>query len=178
MSLPYKIRADMQVNGDRRKLVLAATLNEKPEHLGLKLAAYLLFWDKELTVEASGQHPALAGQEFRPDLMGTDITGSISTWIECGQTTQHKLLKVTRRWREAAVAVFKETRLQAERFREALEAEVPTAARIHIYYWEEGRFSEWMHCLSEKTEIIGEAGGLNFNLVVNERVYLDDLKLC
>lgn len=172
---PWKIRADMQVNGGRRTLVLAATLNEKPEHLGLKLAAYLLYWDKELTVEAGAQHPALIGQDFQPDLLGTDITGSVALWVECGQTSQHKLLKVLRRWREAEVTVLKETPVQALRFRKDLESGVPGSERIRILYWPVGGFSEWLDCLAEKTEIVGEAGDVSFNLVVNERVYARDL---
>ena len=33
-----------------------------------------------------------------------------------------------------------------------------------------------MRCLSERTEVIGEAGGVNFNLVINEKVYATDLE--
>lgn len=49
---------------------------------------------------------------------------------------------------------------------------------VEVYYWPEGAFKEWMDCLSEKTEIIGEANDAGFNLVVNERVYLADMRKC
>lgn len=165
----------MRVNGGWRKLVLAAGENEKPQHLGLKLAAYLLYWDEELTVEASSKHPALFGQAFRPDLLGTDITGSVGLWVECGKVTRHKLGKLLRRWPEARLTVVKENRAQAERLREMLDEEIPRSERVEVLCWPGTGFNEWMGRLSEKTEIIGEAGGVSFNLVVNEQVYVADL---
>ena len=168
----------MSVNSESRKLVLVAIENEKPEHLGLKLAAYLLFWKENLTVDPSLKSSALAGQPFRPDLLGTDITGSTAAWVECGNTTEHKIGKVLRRWPAARIAVVKEYQRVAEDFRRMLSAKVPKSERVEVYYWPEGGFKEWMECLSEKTEIIGEANDAGFNLVVNERVYLADIRKC
>lgn len=174
--LPLKIRADLNVNHGSRKLVLTAVEPEKPQHLGLKLAAYLLFWDEELTVQPSLNHHALTGQPFRPDLLGTDITGSVGIWVECGNTSQNKIQKVLKRWSDARVVVLKERPAEAERFRKVLEDGVPKSGRVEILAWPEGGFKEWMRLLSEKTEIIGEAGGLTLNLVVNEEVCVADLK--
>ena len=47
------------------------------------------------------QHPALAGQDFAPDLITADDTNQVTLWVECGKTTLHKLDKVTKRFREA-----------------------------------------------------------------------------
>jgi len=172
---PYKIRADMRVNGDWRKLVLVAVENEKPQHLALKLGAYLSFWEHDLILEASSKHTALMGQPFRPDLMAPDITGSMAIWVECGNTSLHKLTKVLRRWPDAKFAVFKEDPQKAERFRMDLEKEVPKSQRVEVYGWPRGAFDEWMRALTEKTEIFGEAKGVGFNLVVNETIYTTDL---
>lgn len=172
---PNKIRADLRVNDGWRKLVLAPGDNEKPQHLGLKLAAYLLFWAEDLTVDPSVKHPALAGQDFRPDLLGVDVSGAVSLWVECGNTSQNKLTKVLRRWPQARVVVVKEAPGEARRFRQVLSEGVPRSERVEVYAWPEGRFGDWMRCLSEKTEVFGESGGVGLNLVVNEQVYVADL---
>jgi hypothetical protein len=173
---PQKIRADLHVNGDNRKLVLATIENETTEHLGLKLAAYLLFWKEELVVLPSLKHPALIGQAFRPDLMATNIEGSVSVWVECGNTSLHKLGKVLRKWPQARVVVFKDQPVQAENFRRSLKGVVPKPERVEVFGWPAGGFKNWMNCLSEKTDVIGDAADVSFNLVVNGEVYLEDLK--
>ncbi|MFH2204649.1 MAG: YaeQ family protein, partial [Elusimicrobiota bacterium] len=175
---PLKIRADLQVNSASRKLVLAAVENETPEHLGLKLAAYLLFWDEELIVDPGLKTAALTGQSFRPDLLGSDITGSVATWVECGNTSDHKLGKVLRRWPEARVVVLKEHPRGARAYRETLQAKVGKSERVRILCWPDGAFVEWMRCLSEKTEIVGEANDSSLNLVVNEQLCMVDMLKC
>ena len=175
---PLKIRADLSVNDGSRKLILAVGDNEKPEHLGLKLAAFLLFWKEDLTVAPSLKCAALTGQAFRPDLLGSDITGSVAVWVECGNTSEHKIEKVLKRWPDARVVVVKEHRREGEAYRERLTAKVPKSERVRIYFWPDGTFAEWMDCLSERTEIIGESNDAGFNLVVNERVYVVDILKC
>lgn len=175
MSGPFKIRAELQVNGGDRTLVLMAMHNEKPEHLALKLAAYLSFWEEEMTVDAGASHPALAGGEYLPDLLAVDAAGQVSIWVECGNTTLNKLAKVQRRWPDARLAVFKEDLPRAQRLRADLEGALPRPERVEIFCWPGRSFAEWMRGLSEKTHVCGEAGGGLFNLVVNEKVYTTDL---
>ena len=165
----------MRVNGDWRKLVLVCIENEKPEHLGLKLGAYLSLWEHDLILDASSKHPALMGQAFRPDLMAADITGSVGLWVECGNTSLHKLTKVLRRWPGARIVVYKENPIKAQRFRLDLEKQIPKSGRIEIFAWPQGGFAEWMRILTEKTEVFGEAKEMDFNLVVNEAIYTTDL---
>ena len=170
-----KIRADLHVNGGSRKLVLVPNENEKFEHLALKLAAYVLFWDDDLTVDASAKHPALLGQEHRPDLMGTDVTGAVGLWVECGHTTLNKISKVLKRFPYARVAVLKENLAQAKRFREEIEGEVPVD-RVELLYWQAGGFQAWVGLVDEKTEVVGDATRSSMNLVVNDQVYMADLQ--
>lgn len=171
-----RIRADLNVNGGSRKLVLVAGENEKSEHLSLKLAAYILYWNEELTVDASSKHPALLGQEFRPDLLGTDITGSVSLWVECGHTSRNKIAKALRRWPGARVVLLQETEAQAKRLRlDFPQKENRDAARMDILSWPGTKFLEWNASLSEKTEVFGESTRTSMNLVVNRRVCLVDL---
>lgn len=171
----YRIRAEMRVNGGERTLVLACAENETPEHLAMKLAAYLSFWDEDMALDPSTKSPALAGQEFRPALLDVDITGQVAIWGECGNTAMHKLGKVLRRWPDARVAVFKDTEQKGVNMRRDVDKELPSPERVEIYCWPQASFRDWMSLLGDKTEIYGEAGGVGFNLVVNERIYATDL---
>lgn len=165
----------MRVNGGERKLTFTCIGNETPAHLAMKLAAYLSFWDADLSMELGDKTPALSGQEFRPDLLGVDASGQVSLWAECGTTAMHKLGKVVRRWPGARVAIFKENEAQGRFLREDLGRSLPDPGRVEIFCWPGRAFQEWMSLLSEKTEIDGEAKGAGFNLVVNERIYATDL---
>ena len=171
----YKIRADLRVNDDNRNLVLVAIENETPAHLGLKLAAYLSFWEQDLTLEASAKHPALAGSAFRPDLLGTGIGGQVTHWIECGRTSSNKIEKVLRKWPDAALIVFKESEFVARQFRREVLKEMPRGERVAVYCWKDGGFAEWMDCLAEKIDVFGDCGGGKFNLVIGEKIYTQDL---
>jgi len=175
---PLKIRAYMQVNDQVRKLMLSAIENETAEHLGLKLAAFLLFWKEELVVDPSLKSTALSGQTFRPDLLGTNIEGSVGMWVECGNTSDHKLGKALRRWPDARIVILKENQRQALAQRDMLKAKVPKSDRIAVYYFPDGEFKNWMNCLSENAEVIGEANDAGLNLVVNENLFVVDMGKC
>ncbi|MBI3547831.1 MAG: YaeQ family protein [Elusimicrobia bacterium] len=168
-----KIRADLHVNGDSRKLILVPGDNEKTEHLALKLAAYVMFWDAELVVDASAKHPALLGQEFRPDLMSTDDSGTVNLWIEVGTTSLNKLDKVLKRFPYAHLVVIKENPAQARRFK--VEAEELNQERLETLCFPDGAFAEWFGRLEEKTEVVGEATRTSMNLVVNDHIFVADL---
>ena len=171
-----KIRCDLHVNGGSRKLVLMPGPNERADHLALKLAAYLLFWDKEPVVVPSAKHPALLGQEFVPDLMSLDITGAVDLWVECGATTMNKLDKVARRFTHARIVVLTPSAREAERLRSDVAAKLERAPRIEILAWKDGQFTEFARTLAEKTEVYGEAGGHMINAVVNERPVVSEFK--
>ena len=89
-------RCAVQFGNDRKKLILTGQDNETLEHLALKLAGFVLFFGWDPVVEISPKHPALNGQEFRPDLAAFNSAGEIFLWIECGNVTTHKLDKIIR----------------------------------------------------------------------------------
>lgn len=171
-----KIRCDLNVNGSSRKLILVPRPHETVEHLGLKLAAYVLFWDFEPIVEANVKHPALLNQEFIPDLLGLGDDGMAVLWVECGSVTMHKLTKLTRRFPYARLVVIKEDERQAQRLRRDMQDQLDRHEKVEVLGWPENLFKEWMSALQEKTEIYGEGGGLSLNVVVNERTFVADLK--
>ena len=171
-----KIRCDLHVNTGARKLILVAGPNEPAGHLALKLAAYLLFWSEDPILGAGAKNPALAGFDFLPDLMSLDESGAVKLWVECGSTTLHKLLKLTRRLPNARIVVMKETERDARRLREDVEEQLDRPGRIEILAWPEGLFADWLACVGEKTEVYGEAGGLSLNVVINEQPFVAELR--
>lgn len=172
-----KLRCDLHLNGGSRKLVLVPGLHETDEHLALKLAAYLLFWDQEPVVEASPRHPALLGQEFIPDLLAVNEAGEISLWVECGKITMHKLGKLTRRFRWARLVVMRENEREALRTRSQVQDELGDKGKlVEILAWPQGAFPGWLGAMADKIEVYGEAGGLGLNLTVNEHPLAVDLK--
>jgi hypothetical protein len=171
-----KIRCDLNVNGEERKLLIVPGLNEPAEHRALKLAAYLLFWSDQPAVDFNFKNPALAGYDFLPDLMALDEGGAIKLWVECGSTTLNKLTKLTRRLPQGRIVVMKETAREAQRLREDLRKGLDREARVEIWAWPDGLFREWVSALKEKTEIYGESGGLLINVVVNEQPLVAELK--
>ena len=172
-----KIRCDLHLNGGSRKLLLVPGPNETGEHLALKLAAYLLFWDQNPVVEASSRHPALAGQEFIPDLMALNDSGEIALWVECGQATLHKLGKLVRRLPAARIVVIKATEREAARLRQDVGDRLDRPERIEVLAWPGRSFHQWLAVVREKTEVYGEGGGLMINAVVNEHPIVAELKV-
>ena len=170
-----KIRCDLHVNGGSRKLLLVPAPNETGEHLALKLAAYILFWNDEPIVSASAKHPALAGQEFIPDLMALDDSGAIRLWIECGHTTMNKLSKLIRRLPQADIVALQASEREAARLRADLTAQVGRQERVRILSWPGALFKDWLAVIGEKTEVYGEGNGLLINTVINERPFAAEM---
>jgi len=171
-----RIRCDLQINGESRKLILIPGINEPLEHRALKLAAYLLFWPQDPAIDISPKIPALADYDFLPDLMALDDTGAITLWVECGSTTMNKLTKLTRRLPQGRIVVLKETERAAQDLRDELRAKLNREERIEILAWPGRLFRDWVAALRENTDVCGEAGGQLLNVVINERIFAAELK--
>jgi len=140
----------------------------------LKLAAFVLFHTLEPTVVTSPrQHPALAHQDFFPDLMSADVSNQIRLWIQCGKTTLHKLAKVTNRFREARIWMLMAQPHEAKQMAESLEDEGNT--RIEVWSFKQGEFDRWKSCVNEQNDVIGEATETSMSLVINGAMYMTDL---
>ena len=173
-----KIRCDLHVNGSNRKLLLVPGPNETGERLTLKLAAYLLFWDKDCKVDPSIKTPALAQYEFLPDLVALDEGGDIVLWIDCQTTTMNKLNKLARRVPVARgrIVVLKQDERSAARLREDVKAGCDRPERVEILAFAGTDFKQWLSCVGEKTEVFGEANERLLNVVVNGHPIAADLK--
>jgi uncharacterized protein YaeQ len=114
--------------------------------------------------------------EYRPDLLGTDVTGGVSHWVDCGNTSMNKVAKAVRRFPRARFALFQENPQKARRLRQDVEAEVRESADVDVLGWPAGEFPRWCALLGEKVEIFGEASGVQMNLVVNEQVFATDFQ--
>lgn len=170
-----KIRCDLHLNGAHRRLVLVPQQAETLEHLALKLSGFLLFWDYAPLVELSLKHPALAGQDFKPDLVALDGSGGISLWVECGKVALHKLDKMTRRYPSAKLVVLKATEAEARRLREDAREKLDRQELLEIWAWRQADFEAWKGALRENTHVLGEASGRSLNLVINETPLAADL---
>jgi hypothetical protein len=171
-----KIRCDLHVNGENRKLLLVPGPNELGERLALKLAGFLLFWTFDPKVDASIKTPALAQFEFLPDLVGLDDGGEIVLWVDCQTTTMNKLSKLTRRLPRARLVVLKEDERGAARLRADVEAGIDRPQRIEILSFPGTGFREWFGFLGEKAEVYGDSTERLINVVVNGHPVAADFK--
>ena len=164
------------MNGETGKILLVAKENETWEHLSLKLAMALLLWEYHPVPEPGANHPALLGQEFRPDLLGTDVAGNVSLWAECGKTALHKISKLAKRYRDARIVFLKARPREARKLRQDLiEQEVSRQERLEIWSFQEGDYAVWEALLDERTDVTGEVSGRELNLVVNNQIFLAGL---
>jgi hypothetical protein len=163
-----KIRAELHLNHEVSRVILAPKPEEKVDHLALKLAAFAMFHTYSPIVDPSAAHPSFGNIDVRPDLVGLDEGGDIILWLECGPTSINKLDKAARRLPRARVIVVMASQREAQQLRDRLEKEFKHSARIEIWIFPEGTFLPWVNALSEKTELFGEAHEKSLNLVVNE----------
>lgn len=161
------IRCEFNLNGGKRRLVMARGPEETWEHVALRLASCALFWPLEPKVEISPKHPALGGIEFRPDFVALNAAGEVGMWGECGNVSLNKLDKLTRRFPGARIVVLKASEREARRMRSDLEDGVERQGRIEIRGFQEADFSVWRQAVDEKVELFGEASEHSFNLVIN-----------
>lgn len=93
----------------QRSAIVARHPSETAEHLMLRVLAYCLFYDERLEFG-----PGLCDPESA-DLWARDLTGQITTWVECGAADPDKVRKVFLHHSGAAVhAVFVEPRRRDE----------------------------------------------------------------
>src|SRR3989344_8153466 len=114
-----QIRCSIHMGRAAKKLVLVSQETETLEHMALKLAAFVFFFDQGPQVDISSKHPAISDQEFRPDLIALDEAGATKLWVECGNVATHKLDKLIRRNRNARLAASKGSVREGKNQREA-----------------------------------------------------------
>lgn len=167
------VRASLHLNNQSANLVLYPGLNETDDHLRLKLAAFILYFDSQPSVEMGATHVALCGQEFWPDLLAADFSGAVTLWVECGRTTRHKLSKVRKRFRDARLVVITPTLLEGRQ--QAKEARDEGLADVEVWSFPSRTFEEWRLLTKEKNDIIGESTSTSMNLVINDSMFVLDL---
>jgi len=169
------LRCELNINGGTRRILLVAKEEETTEHVALRLAAAILFFDREPALEAGPAHPAVVDIGFYPDLLVTDEAGALSVWIECGTVAVNKLTKVARRLRTARMVVLKESPEDGRRFRAVIQKEIPKGDRIEIWAWPKNEFAKWTGAIKESSHVFGETSDRSLNLVLNEVPF--DVKL-
>ena len=151
---------------------------ETAEHVALRLAAAVLFFDREPALEVGPSHQAVVDIGFYPDLLVTNDAGGPEIWIECGTVAVNKLTKVARRLRTARLVVLKESPEEGARFREVIKKEITKGEKIEVWAWPKEDFIKWTSALKESTHVYGEASGRSLNLVLNEVLFDVQLISC
>lgn len=165
------LRCDLHINGGRKNLLIVPRHDETTEHSALKLACAMLFWGRELVLDATVNHPALTNCPFTPDLMALDDGGAISLWCECGNTSLNKLDKVIKKVSRARIVVLRESHEDAQHMRKALSQETRKHERVEILAWPRDEFARWAQTVSDSNEVIGESTERSLSLVLNERMF-------
>lgn len=172
------LRCDLNINGGSRRCLLVAKDEETPGHLALRLAAAVLFFDREPALEVGSSDPAIADIGFFPDLMVPDGTGGVAVWIECGNVANNKLTKVARRIKEGRLVILRESVESGRRLREVIKSEIKNGEKIEVWAWPKEEFSKWTGAITESNYIYGEASGASLNLVLNETPFAIQLTVC
>jgi len=84
---------------DARPLVLSRHPLETLEHLTLRVLAWALLYEERLEFG-----PGLCAGDA-PDLVATDLTGKVATWVACGDVSPHLAQRILQHNRQAAVHV-------------------------------------------------------------------------
>jgi uncharacterized protein YaeQ len=169
-----KIRAALHLNGREQVLQLYQGLQETDEHMVLKLAGAIFFFDREVSAEMGATHPALAGQEYWPDLLAADLTNQVTLWVECGKTTVHKLEKASRRFRGARIVIL--TALPHQARQQMEEVRAADLKGIEAWSFREGEFKRWSALVQERSDVIGESSETGMNLVINNETFETELQ--
>ncbi len=172
------LRCELNINGGSRRVLIVGKEEETPEHLALRLAAAILFFDGDPALEAGPDDPLLADIGFQPDLLVPDGVGGIKVWVECGNVAENKLIKVARRIKEGRLVVLKESVEAAQRQRVVVNAEVRNHEKVDVWGFPRADFAKWMAAIKETNYIYGEASGQSLNLVLNETAFSVDLVSC
>ena len=171
------LRSELNINGGSRRVLVVGNDEETHEHLALRLAAAVLFFDGE-PVEPGPNDHALGDIGFVPDLMVPDGIGGIKVWVECGNVAVNKLTKVARRIKDGRLVILKEDVEGGRRLREVIKKEINKGERIEVWAWNRKDFALWNKALKESNYLYGEATGHSLNLVVNETPFSVDLVPC
>ena len=172
------VRCDLNVNGGSRRALIAAKEEETPEHVALRLAAAILFFDREPALDTGPSDPAVADIGFFPDLMVPDDEGGVAVWIECGNVAVNKLTKVARRIKRGRLVILKESADAGRRMREVINKEISKGEKVEVWAWPREEFARWTAAIQESNYVFGEASGSSLNLVLNETVFDTQLIVC
>ena len=166
-----KIKAELNVNGNsRHSPLLVLKPEETPEHLALRFAALLAFFDEDPVLDVRADDPMITNVSFMPDLLVSDPVDGILIWIECGTVATNKLVKVARRTKHSRFVILKENPEEARKTREVLKKHVKDHDRIEILAFPEESFNVWLEEVqrTENAYVYGGASPEGLNIVLNQ----------
>jgi len=168
--MAVRIRCDLTINGETRRVPLMSNDMETQDHMALKLTGVLLFWNYNLIPDISPNHVAIVNHGFQPDLVALSDIGEVDLWIECGNTALNKLSKLVKRMKDKRLIVIKEGRQQAENLRDFLHDADPRR-KVEIIYWPDQQFQRWTEAITHPVCAVGETTENCISAVMNGHVF-------
>lgn len=111
-------------------VIVAQHPSETAEHVTLRMLAWCLLHEERLEFGPGLSDPDVA------DLWTRDLTGAITTWVECGIADPDKVRKVLLHQNDVKVhAVFSEPRRREELLAGVAEWKKPPRGRVELVLW-------------------------------------------
>lgn len=131
----------------KKKMILVKGETESPEHIAMKLVAYLLYYDPRLIIEKS------VDMHYKPDLVIMGDHGLPELWIDCGQIAVKKVESLAGKLKSSRFIVIKETKREMESFRKIIEHKVSNFESVEYLSFEPGFIAGVGAALERKNQI-------------------------
>jgi uncharacterized protein YaeQ len=137
------------------KILLGQQENETPNHILLKLLAYILFFRERIEIEGKLHNDNIP---FSPDVVQLDYELRPRLWIECGECSVSKLHKLAVKAPDAELWVVKKSLADAQHLLAAMEKEDLRRDRYNVIGLDAEMFNEMRALLRERNEIFWFGG--------------------
>jgi len=149
MTAPVNFKFNIAKGLEKRLVILREAVGESPQHIILKLLAYLLFFDDNLQVETE------AFQHYKPDLVKFDEEQNwkVLKWIDCGVIDDKKLLKISKHNRQAEIYIFKNSKDSAQSLKDKVAKKASNAPNIRYCVFNKEDLKTIQELMAQRNEI-------------------------
>jgi len=159
MNVPVNFKFNITKNSGKRITVLRKTPSESSDHIILKLAAYLLFFEDNLLIETK------ASQHYKPDLIKFDKeqTWKVIKWIDCGTIDLKKLFKISKHNRHAEICIFKSSKDSAQILKNKFSKKIKHFSNINYFVFNKENLDAVKLLLENRNKIKILKSKINYN---------------
>jgi len=137
------------------KILLGQQENETPNHILLKVIAYLLFFRERIEIEGKLHNENIP---FSPDIVQLDYELRPRLWVECGECSISKLNKLAVKAPEAELWILKRSEAEARHLIAAMAKEQLRRNRYSVIGLDAEMFDEMRELLRERNEVFWLSG--------------------